>query len=626
MKLPKQFRAMSAGAVRVKADTRTVEFPFSSEFPVDRWFGKEVLSHDNGCADLARLNDGGALLFNHKMDTVIGVVERAWLNPEDKRVWCEARFSNNAKAEEVLKDIQDGILKNVSFGYQIKEMKLMNPTTDAEPEYLATKWMPYEVSIVSIPADPTVGIGRSDEGDAIEVRVINPEGEKRVMNEEEKKKLEAERKAAEATARIEAKKEERERAEAIRALGEKFGKADLARQLIESDTSLVDARAAFLEQLGAKQKPVVEDAAMLDLTEQERMKYSLVNAIRAQIAGDWSKAGFERECSQTISKQMGKESSGFFMPLNVKMDGKRAPYAVGAAGTGGNNVATNLLSDSFIEMLRNKMLIMEMGAKVLSGLVGNIAINKQATAANAFWVAEAVDVTESEGTFAQVTMGPKTVGALSQMSRLMLLQSSPDIEMLVRSDLAAVLALAIDSAAISGSGSSGQPRGILNQSGIGSVAMGTNGAAFTNIDPLIDLETLVATANADFGQMGYLTNAKQVGILKKLKATTNEYLWNGYAAGVNGGVPGEINGYRVGRSNQVPATLTKGTASGICSAAIFGNFNDLIIGQWGPGVEILANPFGAASFASGGLTIRALASVDVAVRNAVSFAAITDLL
>jgi HK97 family phage major capsid protein len=271
------------------------------------------------------------------------------------------------------------------------------------------------------------------------------------------------------------------------------------------------------------------------------------------------------------------------------------------------------------------MLVMQLGARTLSGLVGNIAIPKQLTAGQAYWVTEGADVTQAEATFGTVAMTPKTVGSRSQMTRQMMLQGTPDIELLARNDLTQVLALAIDAAAISGTGSSGQPRGILNQSGIGAVAMGTNGAAFTNIDPLIDLETLVATANADFGSLAYLTNPNQVGKLKKLKDTTNNYLWNGYEAAVGAAVPGSINGYNVGRSVQVPANLTKGTSNGICSAAIFGNWSDLIIGQWGPGIEILANPFGA-GFNSGGVDIRALATVDVAVRSAVSFAAITDLL
>lgn len=616
MKLKKMFRAISADSFKVDAEARTIEFSFSSEYPVDRWFGKEILSHDTGAADLSRLNDGGVLLWNHDTDKVIGVIESAEVR-DDKKGYCVARFSQNDQAQQVMQDVQDGVLRNVSFGYQVREMQCTNPGAEgAEPEYLATAWAPYEVSIVSIPADPTVGIGRADNGEALDVKVINqkPTGEKK-MNEEE-------RKALEAKIRAEGIETERARVAAISAMGEKFKQADLARQLVQGGKSLDEARDAFLEKIGA-QKPVQENVAMLDLSESEKNRYSLVNAIRAQITGDWKEAGFERELSQEIAKRTGKDTAGFFMPLNVKMDGKRAAYSVG--GTGANLVATNLMADSFIEILRNKMLVMEMGAKVLTGLVGNVAIPKQLTAAAAYWVSEGTDVTESEGTFGQVAMAPKTVGARSQMTRTMMMQGTPDIEMLVRSDLAQVLALAIDAAAISGLGSSGQPKGILNQSGIGSVAMGTNGAALSNLDPLIDLETAVATANADLGALGYLTNAKQIGVLKKLKATTGESLWNGFEAAIGAGVPGEINGYKVGRTNQVPANLTKGTASGTCSAILFGNFADLVIGQWGPGVEILANPYGA-GFNSGGVDIRALASVDVAVRNAASFAAITDAL
>ena len=205
----------------------------------------------------------------------------------------------------------------------------------------------------------------------------------------------------------------------------------------------------------------------------------------------------------------------------------------------------------------------------------------------------------------------------------MMMQSTPDIEMIVRQDLAAVLALGIDLAAISGTGTSGQPTGILNVSGIGSVIGGTNGAAVT-IDQLIALETSVTANNAPEDDLAYLTNAKVIGALKTLKSTTGQYLWTDSPIGQRSGTPGEINGYTVARSNQVSSTGTKGTATGVASTILFGDWSELIIGEWGV-LEILPNPYGA-GYNSGTIDIRALQSVDVGVRHAKSFAAMTDAL
>ncbi|WP_234729715.1 phage major capsid protein [Acidocella facilis] len=299
-------------------------------------------------------------------------------------------------------------------------------------------------------------------------------------------------------------------------------------------------------------------------------------------------------------------------------------YGATIGTTGGASlVATTLLAGSFIDVLRAKARVMSLGPTLLSGLVGNIAIPRQDEPASAYWLdPEGGDTGESEGSFDQVTLIPKTVGARSQYTRQLLMQSTPDIEMLVRNDLAKVLALAIDAACISGTGANGQPTGILNTAGIGSVVLGANGGPLT-IDALIELETTLTEANVDEENLAYLTNAKQIGGLKGLKDANGRYLWTQYPGvfGQRTPTPGEINGYPVARSNNVPGNLAKGTGTNL-SAAIFGNWSDLIIGEWGA-IEILPNPFGA-GFNSGSIDIRAFQSVDVKLRHPASFAAITD--
>lgn len=597
-----------------ETESRTFTFPFSSEYPVQRMFGMEVLSHERSAANLTRLNDGAPLLYNHDPGQVIGVVERSWIDEASKRGYATVRFSRNAMGQQVLADVQDGILRNVSFGYSINDME------ERGDNYVATAWTPYEVSITSIPADPTVGFGRSLEAQPAAVAAPQPP----IM--ESPSTMET---PDLSVVRAEAAEAERSRIAGISALCEKHQLNDLGRQLIESGRGLDEARAAVLERLGATQQPIEKGAGSVDLNDKEQREYSVVRAINAAITGNWNDAGLEREVSTEIERQTGRSTSGFFMPHNLQMS--RAPYAVGAASTGGNLVATNLLASSFIDVLRNNAVVMQMGPTILAGLVGNVAIPRATAATSTYWVTEASALTESEATFDQVTLSPKQIGARSQYSRLALQQTTPDIEQIVRNDLARVMALGIDKAAISGTGSSGQPTGILNQSGIGSVAMNTNGGSFTDsasgstsgLDQLIALEGKLDVANALNGNLYYLTNAKVVQALKKLKTAYGEYLWTAADGVTTNGTPGSINGYPVMRSNQVPSNLTKGSGSNL-SALIFGDFSQLVIGMWGA-LEILPNPYGS-GYTAGSVDIRAMQTVDIAVRHAESFSAITDII
>lgn len=617
-KLPKMVRAAEPVDDMLVADDRTLDLSFSSEYPVERWFGNEVLSHDKGAADLSRLNDGAPLLFNHNMDEIIGVVERAGIDNKAKRGTATVRFADTARAREVMGMVNDKIIRNVSFGYRINEMQ-----DEGKDSYRATSWTPYEISLVTVPADPSIGVGRSEAAEECDVVLRRAHQPGAAAPSQNEVIMTQATQAADNAVDIkvvqsEAVQAERARIATITALGERFNNKDLARSLVDGGKSIDEARAAFLDKIGTKAAPVAEGAADLPLTEKEKRDYSVVRAIRATVTGNWKDAGFERECSEAIAKRTGKETAGFFMPLNI-----RAQYNTGATSTGGAVVATNLLASEFIEVLRNKARVVQLGARMLTGLVGNVDIPRQITATATYWVTEGSDVTEAEATFDKISLSPKTVGARSSMTRNMMMQSTPDIEMVVRNDLAAQLALAIDLAAISGSGQSGQPTGILNTANIGSVVGGTNGAAIT-IDHLISLETAVTSANAPEDNLAYLTNAKVVGALKSLKSTTGQYLWTQSAMGQRSGTPGEINGYTVARSNQVSSTGTKGTASGVCSTVLFGNWSELIIGEWGV-LEVLPNPYGA-GYNSGSVDIRALQSVDLGVRHAKSFAAMTDAL
>jgi HK97 family phage major capsid protein/HK97 family phage prohead protease len=569
-----------------EVEDRTYEFPFSSEFPVARYFGNEILSHDIKAADLSRLNDGAPLLFNHNPDRVIGVVERAYIDGKKRRGYARVRFSRNPFAQEVLSDVKDGVLRNVSFGYSIDKME-----ERGSGDFVATAWSPYEVSVVSVPADPGVGIGRALEAESAAPAAPTPDPIPSMENTTTDL----------AVVRAEAAEAERSRIAGISALCDKHNMTDLGRQLIESGRSIDEARAAVLDKLDIKQEPVTMSAAEIGLTEKESRSFSFLRAIN-YLANPTDRsardaAAFEIEASDAAAAKLGRQSRGITIPQDVL----RRDLTVGAATAGGNLVATELDAGSFIDLLRNASALDQAGATVLTGLTGNVAIPRQSGAGTAYWVAESGSPTESQQTVDQVSLTPKTVAAFTDYSRRLMIQSSIDVENMVRSDLARVLALKIDLAGLYGTGSNGEPLGLKLTTGIGTENFAATIPTFAEV---VALESDVATANALLGSPVYLMNAAMRGGLKtKAKdAGSGLFVMEG----------NEVNGYRGVLSNQVES-----------GDLWFGNFADLIIGYFS-GLDLMVDPYTHST--SGTVRVVAMQDVDIAVRHPESFSRGNDTL
>jgi HK97 family phage major capsid protein/HK97 family phage prohead protease len=568
-------------------EDRTFEFPFSSEYPVARYFGNEILSHEPKAADLSRLNDSAPLLFNHNPDKVIGVVERAYIDGKRRRGYARVRFSRNAFAQEILSDVKDGILRNVSFGYSIDKME-----ERGSGDFVATAWSPYEISVVSVPADKTVGIGRSLEP-TDDAASAAPTPDPLPSMENTTPDL--------AVVRAEAAEAERSRIADISALCDKHGMADLGRQLIESGRSIDEARAAVLDKMNIPQEPVNMSAAEIGLSEKESRSFSFLRAINyLSNPTDRSAreaAAFEIEASEAAAAKLGRQSRGITVPQEVL----RRDLNVGTASAGGNLVATELDAGSFIDLLRNASALDQAGATVLTGLTGNVAIPRQSGAATAYWVAESGSPTESQQTVDQVSLVPRTVAAYTDFSRRLMIQSSIDVENMVRNDLARVIALKIDAAGLYGTGASNEPLGLKNTTGIGTVDFAAAAPTFAEV---VDLESDVATANALLGSPVYLMNAAMRGNLK----TTKKDAGSGIFIMENG----EVNGYRGVLSNQV--------ASG---DLWFGNFADLIIGYFS-GLDLMVDPYTHST--SGTVRVVAMQDCDIAIRHPESFSRGNDSL
>lgn len=406
---------------------------------------------------------------------------------------------------------------------------------------------------------------------------------------------------------------ERNRVADLLETGKQFGQPELAQKAIENGESVDQLNRSILA--AGDFKATKAEKPSLGLSEKQIQKFSIVRAINALANPNDSQAqrdaSYEFEISNMACEKLRRDSKGIFIPHEVLARDMNA----GTAAEGGNLIETELMSGSFIESLENAMRLQSAGATILNGLTGNCAIPRQTGGSSHFWLAENGAPTEASATFDQVALSPKTVGAFTDISRKMLLQSSISVEAFVRNDLALRLALAIDQAGINGTGTSNQPKGILNVSGIGSVAGGTNGLAPT-WSHIVKLESEVANANADADQMCYLTNTKVRGKLKE----TEKFSGGGREIWTGDNQP--LNGYRAEVSNQVPSGLTKGT-SDVCSAVIFGNFADLLIGFWG-GLDLQVDPYTQAT--KGAVRVTAFQDVDIAVRHPESFAAMVDAL
>lgn len=612
----------------IDKDKRTIELSFSSEEPVRRYFGKEVLGHEKKEVDLSFLGSGNApFLLGHWADDQVGVVESATVGT-DRKGRAVVRLGKSGLAEEVFNDIVDGIRKNVSVGYAIQKLQLVEEDEKNGPTYRAVKWKPLEISLVAVPADETVGVGRqARQYGPVQTEIITQDDKKRgdTMPTETTDtttiKTQAPAPAVDVEAiKTKARNEEKARVADIMETGEAHNMRDAALKAVNEGKSAADFQRAVLAELKKRNLEPVQQGADVGLTGKEARQFSFCRAINA-LANPTDRtaqeaAAFEFECSRAVADKIRRTARGIMVPLEVL----KRDMTVGTPAAGGYLVGTDHLAANFIEMLRNRMLTQSLGALVLSGLVGDVAIPKQTGGATAYWVAEGSDVTESTPAVGQLALAPKTCGALSDISRKLLIQSSPDAEMLVRNDLSRTLALALDAAGIAGTGASNQPTGILYTTGIGDVAGGTNGLAPTWPN-IVGLETEVSIDNADIGALAYLSNAKVRGALKQTeKATgTAQFIWE------NGTEPGFglLNGYRAGTSNQVPSDLDKGTSVGVCSAIIFGNWADLVYGLWGT-VDITVDPYTQAP--SGTVRVVALQDADVGVRHAESFAAMQDAL
>jgi HK97 family phage major capsid protein/HK97 family phage prohead protease len=613
-KLPRMLRDVSATEIRIerKGDVTRMTFSASSEAPVERWFGTEILSHAPDAVRMERITAGAVpLLFNHDWNDPIGMLDAGHI--DGGRLMVDAHLFGTARAAEVATMI-DGGLRNVSIGYEIATL-----AEDAKRQtYTATEWTPLEVSIVTVPADPSVGIGRGSDANTRTVRIVRAPDPAAIAALQGGHTM-ADTQAAAGTPTPEPRIEivadhsnrptplqmETERKTAIWNICRGYKIDERAAQIwIEDGTSLAAVAEAALKIMEERGRNNPQVPTRLDMPPSDVRNYSVMRALRASMNKSWDKAGLELECNREISRRMNRlprSETSFFVPLDKLMEGReRSRRDMTAAGSSGSNylIATDNMPGSFIEMLRNESVALTLGVQRLSGLVGNVTIPKMTAGNTAYWLSdETTQITESQPTLGQMALTPKNVAALTELSHQLMQQSTPDAEQLVLGSLARDIGLAVDIGILRGSGNTGQPTGIVTTGSIGAFT-GTSLAAAG----LLNAQADVATGNALKPGCAYVTTPTVASLLcdrPELTSTGTTRIWKGNLA------RGTIFDWPAMSSAQ----MTAGTM-------LFGWWPSVVLAEWGV-LELMTNPF--SDFTRGLTAVRGWYTCDVGVRYAAAW-------
>lgn len=354
-----------------------------------------------------------------------------------------------------------------------------------------------------------------------------------------------------------------------------------------------EARAQFVEDMERRSAGVPVDKARTDL----ESRVSVMEAINAQIEGralNGALAEFNQE-----QKRNGIQARGILVPTSLFNETRAAQTTTTAAGI----VPEDFRADQFVGLLRNSMVVRSLGARVLPNLRGDVVIPRQATSSTAQWLAEGDSLTDSGLTFNNITLKPKHVGAITELSRQLLQQSNPAIEMLVRDDFINVVSLAVDKALIHGDGIK-QPKGLLNATtGTGNLAT----LSWANVLKLIESLNL-----KNINPNAWLTHPE---VATKLRATLREAGLPGYLmeAGNLAGIPVAVT-QQIEKKAGTPAT----------GRMILGDFSEMFVGTWGA-VDILANQFAEGPYSRGAVQIRILTTMDMVPRREDAFVVVDDI-
>jgi HK97 family phage major capsid protein len=359
--------------------------------------------------------------------------------------------------------------------------------------------------------------------------------------------------------------------------------------------------------------------SLIGMSAAETKRFSFLNVARALAYGDRNLAGLEREASDQVAKNLGRPSRGFYVPAEVAGGEQRDDVTYGGGtGPGGGLVATSLLSQDFIYLLRSKLVLRDAGVRVLTNVKPPFSIPSQTQSSTVTWVtAESAPVSNSGPAFSTVDFTLKTVGTYCDISHQMLASNTNtlDLEQLVRADFAAVVARELDRSALFGGGTGGEMLGICGGiTGVNTVTLTATGGAPLTWESLAEFEEAVALDNADVNGLTFLVNPQTRRSCRTILANTgsgSQYLWNTDTPAT------PLGGYRALVSTAIVSDGTRNGASGL-STVVFGDFNAGVLALFSGGIQILADPYSLGK--QGGLRLILLCDADFQVRTAGSFA------
>lgn len=586
--------------------------------------GYEVLGHADGEIDTSRMKDGLIIQDTHWGDQ-IGIIRKPEV--KDGKIGGVIEFGCSERAQVIAKDAAAGIRRNMSVGYIVNESKVVGTSEDGLPIIRVTNWTPYEASFVNVPADAGVGVGRSaqnelnDTKDKGRTKMATPTN---AYTAEQKTKI-------------------REMASAAHVSGEEV--ADILtseRSFEEIREELLNRREKYLTELAKKPaNPANEARAVIDEGDRAkiRQKYDFAKVLRyfAEISESKSSnidIGFEREVSDEMVKQTGRAVQGILLPDFIgnraaanSSDGSltlgtpaydtdtAAGGITGIGGTGKDTIATMLLAGQFIDALVATLVLREqLGAEVLTGLVGNISIPKGGSITGGWISTEGGNAAKKNPTFGQITATPHTYGAYVDITRKLLLQSSVNVQAKVLEWLMYACANGLETAAFQGSGTAGQPTGLCTK---------LTGTAWSNaptFDKIVDLIAATKIANSYKPSMKFVGNS---GVWAKLAKTRDyEVLTDGADTPKNvGAIGGSVRLLDTATNKVIGRDFVEANLMPNAKL-LFGDFTQLTVCLWS-GTDIVVDPY--ANDTNGGLRLVALQDSDILIKRPESFGLATGV-
>jgi HK97 family phage major capsid protein len=555
---------------------RTLEIAFATDTPVDRGHFIEVL--DMRALNVDRLNQQAPLLRNHDPSLQVGAVVPGTARVDtDKVARCTVKFSRSQAGTDAFNDAQDGIA-GVSFGYAPEGYEADHGKNDG-PEVRRYAVTAFEVSLVSIPADVKAGVGRSDPKGAAPTNIkVNIENKNTDIQSE------------------------RARSAEITAIAGKFNVDPKESQRFIAEGKTVDEFRQFVLDGQRRAQPLKTESTFNGNPDTDfdshvvRSGYSLAKVL---LSTDGKLDGIEREANDELRRRNGS-GKGLWIPHSAFLS-KRSLLA-GTAPSGGFMTGTEVMGDRLIPAFRPPARVARLGATILSGLSMNASIPKITTGATASWRAEVQEAGQSEPAFGQVVIAKKCITTYGKVSKELLV-AGVDADAVVRRDFMGAIASAIDTAAVKGSGSAGEPLGIIGTSGVNATVTYGGAAEWADI---VAHHTAIADDDAelDGAAFGWLISATTEGKWRaKLK---DSVAGAGYLA---------ENGQVGGKPYFETSIITS-------HQSIYGDWSQLFLCLFGGGLDVVIDPYTCARTREIAITLSQ--GADVVVRNPEAFSVSTD--